>query len=95
MVKKLIFSLITIAISLQLVYASESSESASSVTSEKSQLKNNHNGNVQGIPVITNEAEYAAWIKQRERASRASSTVSSKILASKTAKSTSSRSVKE
>jgi len=94
MVFKLIFSLFLIVLSFQSVFAGESTASTSSDAPKKSQLKNNRDGNVQDIPVITNEAEYAAWIKQRERASRTSSTVSSKISASKTAKNASSSSIK-
>ena len=92
---KLIFSLFLIAISFRPIIASELSSSTFSVASEKSSLKNHRDDSAQNIPVITNEAEYAAWIKKREKASRASSTAPSQTKTSKVANSASSNSFKK
>jgi hypothetical protein len=76
---KLTYAFFLLGICSHLASASESG-SETSVTIKKAQL-NGDNG-TQQIPIITNEAEYAAWVKKREGAGRISSVGKSKELLS-------------
>ena len=69
MALKITYVFFTLFVFSHLTVACESSSVSSSALTKKSQ--SNVVNNVQRMPVITNEAEYAAWVKQRE-AGRAS-----------------------
>lgn len=68
---KIIHAFFLIGTFSHLAMANELGSASSSALIKKSQL--NSSNSVQQMPVITNEAEYAAWVRKREGSGQSSS----------------------
>ena len=89
-----IVGLLFLLLAGHLSIAGDSVSSDASAQAVKNAISNNNSSAAQSMPVITNEAEYAEWVRKREGASQAGSVKSKQQTTSKISTSMSSSSAR-